>query len=158
MKPVTKTSWADIWRYIDVRGPEECWPWKMSLATKGYAQFIVGTKRKQAHRAVYELTFGEIPKGMVLDHTCHNKDPNCHGGPCKHRRCCNPAHLEAVTVGENARRSPHHFANKTHCPAGHEYTEENTFFYQNGRLCRTCSREKSLKRWRALQASSIRNL
>ena len=33
-------------------------------------------------------------------------------------------------------------AAKTHCPQGHEYTEDNTYRYGNGRYCRSCSRER----------------
>lgn len=42
--------------------------------------------------------------------------------------------------------------NKTHCPQGHEYSEENTHIYTKkngvvGRQCKTCSRERT-KAWR----------
>jgi hypothetical protein len=30
---------------------------------------------------------------------------------------------------------------KPHCPNGHEYTEENTYWYNNGRRCKECKRE-----------------
>lgn len=29
-------------------------------------------------------------------------------------------------------------AHRTHCPAGHEYTPENTYRYGNQRQCRAC--------------------
>lgn len=33
----------------------------------------------------------------------------------------------------------HHLANKTHCPSGHEYNEENTYRHKDGRRdCRAC--------------------
>ena len=32
--------------------------------------------------------------------------------------------------------------NKTHCPQGHDYTEANTYRYNGGRYCRTCSTER----------------
>jgi hypothetical protein len=44
------------------------------------------------HRASYMHTYGAIPDGYVVDHTCHV------------RRCVNPAHLRAIPRGENARR------------------------------------------------------
>lgn len=148
MKPRTKTSWSDVWIRIDIKGPHECWPWKLAPVTRGYGQFIMGGQRKQAHRAVYELTHGEIPTGLIIDHTCHNRDLSCPGGDvCKHRLCCNPDHLEAVTILENVRRSPRHFANKTHCPRGHAYRGDNIVWLKNGhRWCRTCIRETSKKR------------
>ena len=30
----------------------------------------------------------------------------------------------------------------THCPQGHEYTEENTYFNGHSRNCKTCRRER----------------
>jgi len=43
---------------------------------------------------------------------------------------------DAVRNGKNKN------ATKTHCPKGHEYNAENTYYNDNGwRSCRTCSRE-----------------
>lgn len=52
----------------------------------------------------------------------------------------NPEHLEPVTPAENARRAA---AAVTHCPKGHEYTEENTYLRPDTghRLCKRCRRE-----------------
>ncbi len=48
---------------------------------------------------------GKIPNGYNIDHLCHNVDKTCMGGNlCKHRRCVNPEHLEAVTAKVNVRR------------------------------------------------------
>lgn len=43
-------------------------------------------------------------------------------------------------------------ADKTHCPQGHEYTEENTYRDRTGwRECRTCRNEiQRRKRWQRL--------
>lgn len=41
---------------------------------------------------VYRSLVGEIPEGYVLDHRC------------RVRACCNPAHLELVTVRVNTLR------------------------------------------------------
>lgn len=38
----------------------------------------------------------------------------------------------------------HFWANKTHCPQGHEYTPENTQRYKNRRNCRECWRLRSI--------------
>lgn len=53
---------------------------------------------------------------------------------------------------ENPQPSKAH-ADKTHCPHGHPYDEENTYHYVTsrggpGRMCRTCSRERAAKRRR----------
>jgi hypothetical protein len=93
-----------------------------------------------------------IPEGLVLDHTCHTDDPTCPGGvTCPHRRCVNPGHLEAIKQGANVLRSlrtmPHRNAAKTHCPAGHAYTPENTYSGRTKkgsarRECKTCKRTR----------------
>lgn len=31
-------------------------------------------------------------------------------------------------------------ADKTHCPQGHEYTDENTYLFRGWRSCRECHR------------------
>lgn len=41
----------------------------------GYGQVTIKGRRKYAHRAAYEEAHGEIPKGLVLRHTCDN--PAC---------------------------------------------------------------------------------
>ena len=46
----------------------------------------------QLHRYVYEQLVGAIPSGLVLDHLCIQ------------RNCCNPFHLEPVTIKENTLR------------------------------------------------------
>jgi hypothetical protein len=44
------------------------------------------------------------------------------------------------------------YMNRTHCKYGHEFTEENTYWYASGnsvtRICRTCIRERSTFRKR----------
>lgn len=41
---------------------------------------------------------------------------------------------------------------RTHCPSGHEYTEENSLYHKNGetiaRRCRVCEHERSVKKWK----------
>lgn len=83
----------------------DCWVWTASLNSMGYGLIWADGRSQLAHRASYEHNIGPIPKGMDLDHVCHNEDPECKGGPsCPHRACCNPAHLEPVSHIENCRR------------------------------------------------------
>lgn len=89
---------------------------------------------KSAHREAYKAFKGEIPDGLELDHLC------------RVRNCVNPDHLEPVTRLENARRGIGGLMAglrqraKTHCPAGHPYAPENTYFRANGnRMCVTCN-------------------
>lgn len=79
-----------------------CWLWQGARTEKGYGQFTIGSERVRAHRMSYELFRGPLPEDTEVDHVCRNPS------------CVNPAHLQAVTTRENARRkglSPaEHFA------------------------------------------------
>ena len=110
-----------------------CWVWSRAVSGNGYGNY----GNKGAHRVFYELFIGNIEKGMQIDHTC------------RVRACVNPEHLEQVTAQENILRSmPYRMANmgglfhlnKTECPNGHPYSEENTSNSKrkNGRTFRRC--------------------
>ena len=135
--------------FIEVQ-PNGCWWFTGHLSKCGYGKFRY-KRQVEAHIASYELHVGPVPVGMVLDHTCHNPKICTLGNKCPHRRCCNPDHLEPVTAAENSRRGGAGLfhSRKTHCPAGHEYTPENTYDggKGKGRQCRTCRRIDSYARW-----------
>jgi len=144
---------ARFWAKVERKGPNECWPWTAAVMKKtGYGVFHPRKpETKLAHRVAYESQHGAIPDGMYVDHACHN-GKGCPPGPCPHRKCCNPAHLEAVTNAENVNRSHNSNIQKTHCPRGHAYTPENTRLQikasTTSRKCITCERERDRKRTR----------
>ncbi|MFJ2110549.1 hypothetical protein ACIOEX_01250 [Streptomyces sp. NPDC087850] len=125
-----------------------CWLWIKAVDRDGYG-VIMAPRRDSAHRAAYLAFVGAIPAGRVLDHVCHSRDQACPGGStCTHRRCVNPAHLEAVTADTNTLRGQSVWAQnarKTHCNSGHAFTPENTYQRHDGRACRTCIRIASAK-------------
>jgi HNH endonuclease len=69
-----------------------CWIWQRARTRAGYGQAFDGRMMRPAHRVYYEREYGEVPKGLVLDHLS------------RIRACINPAHLEPVTHAENVRR------------------------------------------------------
>lgn len=118
-----------------------CIEWTGALTSTGYGSFYAAPGEYiPAHRWAYTQSKGEIPKGMQLDHLCRN------------RSCVNPDHLEPVTVRENLLRGNTVTARNravTHCPAGHEYTPENTYVAPGSpgnRHCKTCIHSRSLAR------------
>lgn len=110
---------------------DECWLW-IGCSSRGYGQFTPYTgKSMGAHRWAYEFLRADIPKGLHLDHLCHN------------RSCVNPWHLEPVTCRVNVLRAPKNM--KTHCPHGHEWTPENTRIPKgtDQKVCRECCRRRA---------------
>ena len=91
---------------------------------------------------MFAMIFGEVPKGLQLDHLCRVRD------------CVNPYHLEAVTQQENILRgesaSAKH-ARKTHCINGHPLSGDNLYLRPDrgdraGRACRECQRIRNKAR------------
>lgn len=136
---MTISQWAEatakeMERFEDSFIPEPntgCWLWIGTRRGKGYGAFRTKGRQVAAHRFAYESHIGPFPAGAVTDHRC------------RVRCCVNPWHLEPVTNTENVLRGigpTAANAKKTHCPQGHEYTEENTTRKRLGRHCRACNR------------------
>lgn len=130
-----------FWSKVDKRSDLECWPWLGPANALGYGVFSFRYHRTMAHRVVYELTKGPIPKGLVIDHLCKNPG------------CVNPSHLEAVSQSVNMARSAirsghqNYYANQSRCKYGHLYDDINTRLDTNGhRRCRICCREDTRQR------------
>ncbi len=72
-----------------------CWLWRPGQwnSGNGYGKIRFEGKAWMVHRLVWTFFKGAIPVGVVLDHVV-----------CKRRPCCNPDHLEPVTVGINTYR------------------------------------------------------
>lgn len=66
-----------------------CWICGLPVNSAGYPTTKANGKITTAHRYVYETTFGEIPKGLIVRHKCDEK------------RCINPAHLELGSYQDN---------------------------------------------------------
>lgn len=70
-------------RWVDVRSPDECWPWTGSLDPRGYGQIKGEDGRTlKAHRVALEYSIGRpLVAGEWALHKCDNP------------RCCNGSHL-----------------------------------------------------------------
>jgi hypothetical protein len=129
--------------------PNGCVHWTGHLNANGYGKISVDKTMRLAHRALYQELNGKLPDDTLLDHTCHNEDRSCSGGPtCLHRRCVNPEHLEPVSNKVNQERSINTAAGRSaiqnECARGHEYTPENTYTDKHGwKRCRTCDRRRA---------------
>lgn len=115
-----------------------CWLWNGTWFESGRGQFPTGMyewrKVRIAHRVVYEVINGPVPDGLVLDHLCRV--------PC----CVNPQHLEPVTQAVNTQRGSISRGGvnrnrRTHCKAGHPYSEFR-YITPAGRrgYCKACRR------------------
>lgn len=83
------------------------------------------------HRLVLEAFVSAAPSGLEA---CHND-----GNPTNNT----VANLRWDTKSANARDRRRHGTDdrvrRTHCPSGHEYSQDNTYFTTEGwRICRTC--------------------
>lgn len=129
------------------RNKRGCWVWQGKQNGQGYGRIGINYRVYMAHRVVYELYVGPIPKGKELDHLCRN------------RICVNPSHLEPVTRSVNLLRGVNvgaYHRNKKFCRHGHPFNKKNTYVYPNGwRDCKTCRRDIK-KRWVANNLELVR--
>ncbi|WP_051636969.1 HNH endonuclease [Rhodococcus sp. UNC363MFTsu5.1] len=115
---------------------DDCVVWTGAKNPAGYGRVylrVPGRKRKgrsaQVHRLAYELANGDgSAHTLTIDHLCGV------------RLCCNPNHLEAVTIAENLRRAA---VVIMACPEGHPYGADNTDYSPDGhRRCRQCNTDR----------------
>lgn len=89
--PLSFDEWvAHFWSLVDIKGPDECWPW-LGHTSRGYGHIYAGGRSVGTHRVAFALGNGGIdPSLMVL-----------HSIKCTTRRCCNYAHLRQGTHDDN---------------------------------------------------------
>lgn len=75
MSKVDTAFWSHVER------SEGCWVWNGATRKDGYGHVKRNNRFLSAHRHAYELTYGPIPEGLLVLHTCDN------------RRCVRPDHL-----------------------------------------------------------------
>lgn len=121
-----------FWSKVDVRGPDECWPWMAYVDKQGYGRFGWTYKEVvRAHQALLRLHAIEVPSAHEADHLCGNKV------------CCNLRHIEVVLGVVNASRGSHarwDGRRRTHCGEGHLLSGRGSYVSKKGqRRCRICT-------------------
>ncbi len=87
--PLSQEAMDRFWSKVDIRSPDECWPWTAGKSPEGHGRFKADGVDLRASRIVCELTHGPIPDGLFVLHSCDNPP------------CCNPAHLSPGTPRRN---------------------------------------------------------
>lgn len=83
----------DVWRYIEKRGVDECWPWTGAKSPAGYGVFQLAGEQYRAIRIVCWL---RDPESITLRAAENSADRRIALHSCDNTGCCNPKHL---TVG-----------------------------------------------------------
>lgn len=128
-------------------GTDACHPWTKARNSDGYGHFSVNGKLYGVHRWL----LGYL-RGRPLD----PEEEACHR--CDNPPCCNPQHLYVGDHKRNVRdavdRGRIWQVKRSHCPQGHEYTDENTYVYKGRRTCITCQRRATREYLRKRRAKS----
>ncbi|MGH3971043.1 MAG: NUMOD4 domain-containing protein, partial [Mycobacterium sp.] len=132
-------------------------PWKGRVLqpvfdSKGYPQVgLPGRTSARIHRLVSHAFFGPAPTRQG----CLHWDDN----PTDSRLCQLRYGTQSDNMRDCTRNGRHHLANKTHCPAGHEYNGTHRDRHgQVHRQCRICRRDhdRAYARRKAVIAKKLR--
>ena len=88
-----KNQPADIWKFIDIIGVNECWNYTGGTFSGRYGRFFYDSKPHLAHRFLYFFLNPTGDESLFVMHKCNNK------------LCCNPSHLVTGTNSENQRHA-----------------------------------------------------
>lgn len=94
----TRTPLERFWFYVDKNGPmpqgntitTQCWKWIGDISSWGYGELKYNGEKRHAHVLAYIWLVGELQRGQLVRHLCHNKN------------CVNPEHLAAGDRKDNS--------------------------------------------------------
>lgn len=120
-----------------------------SLYTRGTVLIQVDGVTVSLQRYLYRMCIGPIPDRVKMFQASvkGNVNPHLFDIPSKRPRKFKtekPFRSGESWLGDVNRA-------KTHCPRGHEYSEENTLYWPSEggrRRCKTCERDKAKNRWK----------
>jgi len=87
-----------LMRNVAKAGANDCWPWIAKTKSRAYGQVQFCGQRLFAHQVAFDLANPSQVKRrkarkLTVSHTCHNP------------LCCNPKHLELLTLKQNVRQN-----------------------------------------------------
>lgn len=89
MSNYTARNIRDFWKWIEKT--DHCWLYRGNSVINGYGRKWINNKGMMVHHIAWELTYGAIPDGMFVCHSCRNI------------LCVNPNHLFLSKHARNKR-------------------------------------------------------
>jgi hypothetical protein len=102
-----------FWSHVSIlEDVEQCWDWIKSTDRGGYGKIKNKQGTFRCSRLAYEYTYGLIPEGMMVCHTCDRPI------------CCNPLHLFLGDAADNVydmmAKGRHRYVNNSNPPKGED--------------------------------------